>query len=902
MRGLLFLLLVVATAPLVALMVALHIDWYYGRFAASEAANLAVCRAIALAFGEYVRDVTRQEAAIGSTLTGPQAPRAEEATKYLAANVVLLQAISEFHWTNPQGEVIASSDARGLGLKVGGTPWFQAALGGANMAVSNLLEDPATGRLTFVIAHGTRDEKGVLAGVAFAVIDASMLGLLSLNIEQETGGTFSLFDRQGTVVYTNPERTLSLEERRWLDKDPMLGEALAGRQTSGFFIFPPTGEKRIGGRVPLREFGWIVGTSRPMTDVSAPLFHTLLIDLGVMGAVVAGSVLLSGLIARRITRPAMRLREEALAIGAGNLDRRVDVRGVTELAELGDAFNLMAAGLKAAREDREKTQAALQEVNAHLEQRVQERTAEVRQASLYARSLIEASLDPLVTISPEGKITDVNRATELATGLTRDQLIGTDFSDYFTEADRAREGYQKVIAEGEVRDYPLTVCHASGRTIDVLYNATVYRNEAGEVQGVFAAARDVTERNKAERALHLSEDRYRSLVTATSQVVWTTDAQGNVVGEMPLWSSFTGQTPQETMGSGWLAVLHPDDRERTARIWTAAVRERSLYQTEYRMRRHDGQYRYMAVRGVPVLEADGHIREWIGTCTDITERKAAEDELAQHRQHLEGLVRQRTAELETSNRQLQEEIAERKRVAEDLARSNKDLEQFAYVASHDLQEPLRIVSGYLQLIERRYKGKLAAEADEFISFAVDGAARMQSLIEDLLAYSRVGTQGRRFAPTDCEKVFERAVGNLGRAVADSGATVTHDPLPTVVADATQLVQVFQNLIGNAIKFRGAEPPRIHVAARPQDSQWLFSVQDNGIGLEPQYAERIFILFQRLHARDKYAGTGIGLSVCQRIIELHGGRIWVESKPGEGSMFHFTLSSQARSDSNGTGMG
>ena len=630
MRGLLFLLIGMATAPLVALVVALHIDGYYERFADSEAANLVVGRAIALAFGEYVRDVTRQEAAIGSALTGPQAPRAEEATKYLAANVALLQAISGCHWTNPRGEVVASSDARGLGLKVGGTPWFQAALGGANMAVSDLLEDPATGRLTFVIARGTRDEKGVLAGVAFAVIDASMLGLLSLNVEQETGGTFSLFDRQGTVVYTNPEITLSLEERRWLDKDPMIGVALAGRETSGTFIFPPTGEKRIGGRVPLREFGWIVGTSRPITDVSAPLFHTLLIDLGVMGAVVAGSALLSGLIARRITRPAGRLREEALAIGAGNLDRRVDVRGVTELAELGDAFNHMAAGLKAAREDREKAQAALQEVNAHLEQR--------------------------------------------------------------------------------------------------------------------------------------------------------------------------------------------------------------------------------------------------------------------------------TAELETSNRQLQEEIAERKRVAEDLARSNKDLEQFAYVASHDLQEPLRIVSGYLQLIERRYKGKLAAEADEFIHFAVDGAARMQSLIQDLLAYSHVGTQGRRFGPTDCEKVFERAVGNLGRAVADSGATVTHDPLPTILADATQLVQVFQNLIGNAIKFHGAEPPRIHVAARSQDSQWLFSVRDNGIGVEPQYAERIFILFQRLHARDKYAGTGIGLSVCQRIIERHGGRIWVESKPGEGSTFHFTLSSQARSDNRGTGMG
>jgi signal transduction histidine kinase len=629
MRGLLFLLLVVAIAPLIVLVVGLHIVWYYGEMADEREANLELSHALALTFGGYVDDVSRQESAIGRALVALTPYTAEQANQYLTENAAEYMAVTGFCWTNPQGEVIASSNSGTIGLKIGDRPYFQEILRGAPLAVSNLLKERATGQLTFIIARGIRDAQGTLKGVVFAPVEPGELGRRVLNLPRLQRGMITVFDPEGTLVLVQPEAKLTLEQRRWKDKDPLLAVALAGKDSAGSLVSPIGGNLRIGARVPVAGLGWVVGASRPATEVSAPLLRQLALNLAIIAGVVAVSAGLALLISRRISHPVRDLRQAAMAVGRGDLDGQVDVRGVAELVELGEAFNRMAAGLKAAREDREKAQAALEEVNAHLEQR--------------------------------------------------------------------------------------------------------------------------------------------------------------------------------------------------------------------------------------------------------------------------------TAELETSNRQLQEEIAERKRVAEDLARSNKDLEQFAYVASHDLQEPLRIVSGYLQLIERRYKGKLAAEADEFITFAVDGAARMQSLIEDLLAYSRVGTQGRRFAPTDCEKVFERAVGNLGRAVADSGATVTHDPLPTVLADVTQLVQVFQNLIGNAIKFRGAEPPRIHVAARSQDGQWLFSVQDNGMGVEPQYAQRIFVLFQRLHPRDKYPGTGIGLSVCQRIIERHGGRIWVESKPGEGSTFHFTLS-QTRSDNGGTGMG
>lgn len=237
--------------------------------------------------------------------------------------------------------------------------------------------------------------------------------------------------------------------------------------------------------------------------------------------------------------------------------------------------------------------------------------------------------------------------------------------------------------------------------------------------------------------------------------------------------------------------------------------------------------------------------------------------------------------LVVSQQALKDSVAE-------LSRSNSDLQQFAYVASHDLQEPLRMVASYVQLLARRYRGKLDADADEFIAYAVDGAKRMQHLINDLLAYSRVTSQGHVFEPVDCNGVLAEVLTNVRAAVEESRAVVTHDPLPTVMADERQLWQLFQNLIANAIKFHGAEPPNVHLSAEQRSSEWLFSVRDHGIGMDPQYAERIFVIFQRLHDREQYPGTGIGLAICKKIVERHGGKIWVVSQTGQGATFHFTL--------------
>ena len=234
------------------------------------------------------------------------------------------------------------------------------------------------------------------------------------------------------------------------------------------------------------------------------------------------------------------------------------------------------------------------------------------------------------------------------------------------------------------------------------------------------------------------------------------------------------------------------------------------------------------------------------------------------------------------------DIGPRKQAEAELRRSNEELERFAYVASHDLQEPLRTVSSYVQLLSRRYRDRLDADAMDFIDFAVGGARRMQQLIEDLLAFSRVGTRGAPLVPTRMQAVYENTLASLGAALDESNATVTADPLPTVVADASQLAQLLTNLLGNALKFRGGQPPRVHVGAQRAGRMWTITVQDNGIGIEPDYFERIFVIFQRLHGPEEYPGTGVGLAICKKIVERHGGRIWVESTPAHGARFSFTL--------------
>jgi PAS domain S-box-containing protein len=367
-------------------------------------------------------------------------------------------------------------------------------------------------------------------------------------------------------------------------------------------------------------------------------------------------------------------------------------------------------------------------------------------------------------------------------------------------------------------------------------------------------------RRKTETALKEIEQRLELAIEGANIGIWDiTIPTGKVVYDKR-WAQMLGYTVEELEPSlnMWERLVHPDDLVRTLEVWNAHANGNSpFYESEFRLRTKSGGWNWVLSRG-KVLERDsnGAPLRAIGTHLDITARKEAEEGLAAK--------------------------------ANELSRSNDELVQFAYVASHDLQEPLRMVACYCQLLQRRYQGKLDADADEFIGYAVEGASRMHHLIEDLLTYSRVGTKATPLEPVDCTVVLKDALTNLKIALAQSDAVVTHDPLPTVLADGKQLIQLFQNLIGNAIKYRGSQRPEIHVSVDPQEEAWRFSVRDNGIGLDPQFSERIFVIFQRLHTKTEYPGTGMGLAICKKIVERHGGRIWVESQPGRGSVFYFSI--------------
>jgi len=364
-------------------------------------------------------------------------------------------------------------------------------------------------------------------------------------------------------------------------------------------------------------------------------------------------------------------------------------------------------------------------------------------------------------------------------------------------------------------------------------------------------------RHQTAEALRESETKFRDLVEGTGDLVTQVDGEGRFLYVNHSVEAIFGLPAEECVGRVAFDFVHPEDRAPTREAFAGWVRGKVASASfENRQVGGTGEVHHILWTVSPHFDGAGKVTQINSIGNDITERKRAEQML--------------------------------KRTAADLARSNRELEEFAYVASHDLREPLRMVTGYMELLRRRCEGRLTADAEEFIAYAVDGATRMQTLIADLLAYSRVGTAGGGSGPTDCRAVLDRILSDLRPSIAEAGAAVTWDPLPSVWAEETQLAQLFQNLLANALKFRGDRTPEIHVCARRGDRQWLFSVRDNGIGIDPQFAERIFLIFQRLHTRRQYPGTGIGLAICKKIVERHGGRIWVESQPGQGATFHFTI--------------
>jgi PAS domain S-box-containing protein len=479
------------------------------------------------------------------------------------------------------------------------------------------------------------------------------------------------------------------------------------------------------------------------------------------------------------------------------------------------------------------------------------------------RGLLEAAPDAMVVVNQGGAIVLLNVQAEKQFGYHRDELLGQRVKNIIPQ------GFaERLIADG-LRSAEDALEQRIGTGIELMgrrkngseFPLEIMLSPLESAEGVLvtAAIRDISVRKEAEKHLARMEGRYRGLLEAAPDAMVVVNQTGEIVLLNVQAENQFGYRRDELVGQKVKNIIPQGFAERLIADGLRSAEDALAQQIgtgiELNGRRKDGSEFPIELMLSPLESAEGTLVT--AAIRDITTRKTAEAQLLQK--------------------------------VEELNRSNVELGQFAYIASHDLQEPLRMVASYTQLLSRRYKGKLDSDADEFIAFAVDGAGRMQRLIQDLLAFSRVGTKGRDLAETSSEAALQQSLTNLRGAIEESGAQVTHDPLPAVMADETQLVQLFQNLVGNAIKYQKPGVPRVHVTAVRNDGQkWTFSVRDNGLGIDPQYFERIFGMFQRLHKREEFAGTGIGLAICKKIVERHGGSIGVESEPGHGSTFSFAL--------------
>jgi PAS domain S-box-containing protein len=443
--------------------------------------------------------------------------------------------------------------------------------------------------------------------------------------------------------------------------------------------------------------------------------------------------------------------------------------------------------------------------------------------------------------------------------LFKDPNITSEIKERLYKGETVR--YESTFDFEKVKEYQLYKTIKSGSSyLDLLITPLKVEGEKN-LGGYLVQVQDISERKRNEEAIQKSNERFELAVRGTSDGIWDWDIKTNANYLSPRFCELLGYKSDELVNefNVWKSLLHPEDHDRVVDLIRQHIEEHIPYDVEYRLRTKNGEYRWYHARGQAIWDETGNPFRMAGSISDITERKRTEERLSQ--------------------------------AMKELARSNAELEQFAYITSHDLQEPLRMVSSFVQLLAKRYKGRLDQDADDFINYAVDGVNRMHNLITDLLAYSRVGTRGEEFKPVSSEVALDGALSNLQMSIEQSGAVVTRDPLPVVMGDNSQLVQLFQNLISNAIKFCVDRAPRIHVSADQQGDEWVFSVRDNGIGIALEYFGRILLIFQRLHDRKQYPGTGIGLAICKKVVERHGGRIWVESELGVGSSFYFTIPEQ-----------
>lgn len=493
---------------------------------------------------------------------------------------------------------------------------------------------------------------------------------------------------------------------------------------------------------------------------------------------------------------------------------------------------------------------------------------DLRQSEQNLNNLFNTIGDAIIIHLDDGSVVEVNDTMLSMYHVSRDTFRNYTIQDYSAPSPINQHSVEEIISTLKKNGQILFNWQARRPTEDTIFDVEVSLREYSWYgkAAIVAVVRDTTERKQAEKALQQSEQRLRAIINAVPSLIFVKNTNGNFLTANKAVTDCLNMPQGELNGKSLedIYIKNKDIREILKNVDLG--HNNGLIVTK-RYLHDNGNIRWLQIINTKCPESIFGEPAIVGIAVDITERKQAEEELQKHKDNLEEMIDERTKE---------------------LARSNTELEQFAYIASHDLQEPLRMVTSYMHLLEKRYKQSLDDDAQDFINFAVDGAKRMQILIQDLLRYSRVTSTKNKLEPTSCQTVLKNALYNLEVAIKDTGAKITYPDLPVVMGDSTLLIQLFQNLIGNAIKFHGERTPEIHISAEKQKHLWKILIKDNGIGIKEEYFKRIFQIFQRLHGRNEYEGTGIGLAVCKKIIEQHNGTIDIKSEPNKGTTFSFTL--------------
>ena len=840
-----FFLLIVVFVSVLLLQAFTFYKWYRESKDAEMHANLELARTVSKTFDAFIKDVLHIQLTIGLAATASPPPSNDSLRRLLRAADEKNPILGSFTWSSPAGINLVTSIPALENREITELHLFPKIASGEEHGVSALHVSPYTGEKVFAIGRGIRDSKGDLLGIISCVCVVDKLDSF-LAVQRFKDAGISLIDSNGTHVYRYPARMLLPEQRNWLKRFPAIQDALNGKEATAE-VYGSGGERRLVAFVPIPFINWVAAASRAEDDVLAGILETLLPHAGFMLLLTLAAFGAAVILSRPIIKSIRSLQDHAAALGQGEVEKLETVHGPPEIKNLAEAFNDMT-------------------------EKVRSREQALRKSEQKYRAIVENMSDVVFMVDQTGKLLFITPSATRLIGYEQSEMIGHNIQEFIYEEDfnPALKNIGDAISEKGIISNEYRLLHKNG---SILWVQTSTRPlfEEGGVVAVQGSVWDITERKRVEEALRESEEKFRSLVETTSDWIWETDADGVYTYASPQVRKFLGYEPGEVLGRKPFEFMPTDE---SARIWSEfsrmAKERKPFVSLENVNIRKDGRRVVLETSGVPRFDRRGNLLGYRGIDRDITDRKRAEEVLKRSHDELELLVQERTAELE---------------------RRNEELQNFTFAAAHDLQEPLRKIQTFSDLLATKYFGSVSEQGRDYIKRLHETATRMRDVLQSLTKYSLLTSKVESFARVDLNEIAGEVVSDLELQIRDAGALVEIGDLPEIEADAGQMRQLFQNLLENGLKFsrEGIQPIiRIHAECSPQSRECRISFNDNGIGFEEKYLERIFKPFFRLHGRDKYGGVGMGLAICSKVIEHHRGTITAKSTPGKGSTFIVTL--------------